>query len=136
MLSLFESLQFCKPGNIQRKDLFGALLDGKLSCNVILLLPTLHCTLTNLNRGPVNHATHDHLGLTEHMLSVPFLFRIQTLINLTKKRRAVLHSLKNERKINRLKTDNNNSKIFKVKGVSDIAQMDCIFCKIRIKTFF
>ena len=43
---------------------------------------------------------------------------------------------KKEREINRLKTDNNNNKIFKVKGVSDTAQMDCIFCKIRIKTFF
>ena len=64
---LFESLQFCKVGNMQRKDLLGAFLYGKLS------LPTLHYMLTNLNRDPVNHATHEHLGLTEHILPMPFL---------------------------------------------------------------
>ena len=80
VVSLFESLQFCKFGNIQRRDLFGALLYGKPSCTFILLLPTLHFLWINLNRGPGNHATHKHLGSTEHVLSIPLLLEYSLLI--------------------------------------------------------
>ena len=116
MFSLFESLQFCKLGYMQRKDLIDVLLNGKLFC-AFKLLSTLHCMLTKLNRGQVNHATHERQGLTKHILSILLLLEYSLFKKkkkTTKKWRSVVHSLKkktththkkkNNRKINRLNT--------------------------------
>ncbi|WP_419589184.1 hypothetical protein, partial [Thiolapillus sp.] len=67
--------------------------------------------MKNLNRSPVNHATHEHLSLTKHILSIPFLLEYSLLKKLTKKWRSVVHSFEKKeekkeeekRKINRLK---------------------------------
>ena len=94
-----------------RKEKMSSLLYGKLSRTFMLLLSTLHCRVTTLNRGPVNHATHELLGRFCRYL----LFLNTASYRIEKKWRSVNTRKKKLRKINK-------QKIFKVKGVSDIAQ--------------
>ena len=50
---------------MQRKDLFVIIWET---------VPHLHTIIVKASlRVQVNHATHERLGLTEHILSVPFL---------------------------------------------------------------
>ena len=79
------------------REKMSSLLYGKLSRTFILLLSTLHRRVTNLNRGPVNHATHERQGLTQHILSIPFLLEYSLLKN-REQWRYVVHSLKKEKK--------------------------------------
>ena len=106
------------------KEKMSSLLYRILSRTFTLLLSTLHCRVTNLNRGPVSHATYERLGLTEPILSIPSSFLLEYSLLKNREKVEIRDKLIKER----MKNKHTEKKICKVKGVSDSAYNRFCFC--------